>query len=425
MPSSLTVAVIGAGVAGLLAGHELQRAGHRVTIFGKQNQLGGTWVYDPRIESDLLSLDPDREIIHSSLYSSLCTNFPRHLMGFSDFSFTKVYQDSRTFPSHEEVLKFLNEFALQFGIIELIRFSTEVVGIELRDNEWIVESRTSELTQVEGFDAVVVCNGHHTEPRVANFPGIEKWPGMQIHSHNYRDPEPFRDQMPYSPKGQPTVQINGDKPLNPSRRPIKGSHSTATPHAAVVDVQKEFDSGSGQEKPRGDLGLSLALEGGDEPPTSGVLIRSPTTLKLETPSPTVSASFLPPPPQPRDRDMEDLDEGLPITQTPSQNLQPGDQKIVIERAAHKHTGVPTNPWGSMTPKQIQAAMDLWKEKQNAEPETRPGDQRERSGERSGESRGSVFDRIAKNLKKPPEDARDEIRRATLRERIRKEEEAKA
>ncbi|KAL8104102.1 hypothetical protein AgCh_028364 [Apium graveolens] len=62
-----------------------------------------------------------------------------------------------------------------------------------------------------------------------------------------------------------------------------------------------------------------------------------------------------------------------------------------------------------------------REKQNAEPETRPGDQEERSGE----SRGFVFDRIAKNLKKPSEDARDEIKRASLREKIRKEKEAKA
>jgi len=25
--------------------------------------------------------------------------------------------------------------------------------------------------------------------------GIEKWTGYQIHSHNYRVPEPFRDQV--------------------------------------------------------------------------------------------------------------------------------------------------------------------------------------------------------------------------------------
>ncbi|KAL8119222.1 flavin-containing monooxygenase FMO GS-OX5-like [Apium graveolens] len=194
MPS-LNVAVIGAGVAGLLAGRELQRAGHRVTIFEKQNQVGGTWVYDPRVESDLLSLDPDRDIIHSSLYSSLRTNFPRHVMGFSDFSFTKIYEDSRTFPSHEEVLQFLNDFAQQFGLVELTRLNAEVVRVEARNDEWIVESRTGELSLEEVFDAVVVCVGHHTEPRVPNFPGIEKWPGKQIHSHNYRVPEPFRDQI--------------------------------------------------------------------------------------------------------------------------------------------------------------------------------------------------------------------------------------
>ncbi|KAL8099801.1 hypothetical protein AgCh_032164 [Apium graveolens] len=97
-----------------------------------------------------------------------------------------------------------------------------------------------------------------------------------------------------------------------------------------------------------------------------------------------------------------------------------DNFVVVAPKLINFTSV-ADPWGNMTPDQIRAAMDLWKEKYNAEPETRPGDQEERSGE----SRGSVFDRIAKNLKKPSEDARDEIKRAALRERIRKEEEAKA
>ena len=25
--------------------------------------------------------------------------------------------------------------------------------------------------------------------------GINEWPGKQMHSHNYRDPEPFRDKV--------------------------------------------------------------------------------------------------------------------------------------------------------------------------------------------------------------------------------------
>lgn len=175
MSSSLSIAVIGAGVAGLIAVRELQRSGHQVTIFEKSGQIGGTWAYDPRTESDPLSLDPNREIIHSSLYSSLRTNHPRHLMSFSDYPFSKSYGDPRNFPGHEEVLKFLNEFWVEFGLTELTRLSTEVFRVEPVDDsgygEWIVESRRGELSEVDVFEAVVVCNGHHTVPRVAAVKG--------------------------------------------------------------------------------------------------------------------------------------------------------------------------------------------------------------------------------------------------------------
>ncbi|KAA8520490.1 hypothetical protein F0562_014746 [Nyssa sinensis] len=200
MVRSLKAAVIGAGLSGLAVARELKREGHRVVIYEKGDQLGGLWVYDPRVEADPLSLDSDREIVHSSLYRSLRTNTPRHIMGFSDYPFTvRENGDSRNFPRHEEVLNFLNEFARDFGLTELIRFNTEVVGVERVDSrnneEWDVESSSRGLSSHEVFEAVVICNGHHTKPRLANIPGIEKWPGKQIHSHNYRVPEPFRDQV--------------------------------------------------------------------------------------------------------------------------------------------------------------------------------------------------------------------------------------
>lgn len=176
MASSLKVAVIGAGVAGLAAARELLRHGHQVTIYEKAAQIGGTWLYDPRVESDPLGVDPIREIVHNSLYYSLRTNFPRHLMSFTDYPFTKVYLDPRNFPGHEEVLMYLNDFAEHFRLNELTRFSTEVIRVEKRvesmKDEWIVESKKDELNREEIFEAVVVCNGNYTEPRVANFPGI-------------------------------------------------------------------------------------------------------------------------------------------------------------------------------------------------------------------------------------------------------------
>ncbi|KAI3795347.1 hypothetical protein L1987_37999 [Smallanthus sonchifolius] len=91
-------------------------------------------------------------------------------MSFSDFSFEdKSYGDPRMFPGHEEVLKFLQAFANEFGVSEVIRFNSEVVRVDSRDGEFLVEWRTMEVGLTEEvFDAVVVCNGHYTEPRVAN-----------------------------------------------------------------------------------------------------------------------------------------------------------------------------------------------------------------------------------------------------------------
>lgn len=197
MTTSLKVAVIGAGISGLLAVRELQREAHRVVVFEKSQRLGGTWVYDPRVEADHLDLNPDRETVHSSLYYSLRTNLPRLAMGFSDYSLeAREYGDPRNFPGHEEVLKFLEDFATEFRLTELIRFNTEVVRVELGNDEWVVESKTCGSNSEQVFDAVVVCSGHHTEPRVAtDIPGIDKWPRKQVHSHNYRVPEPFRDQI--------------------------------------------------------------------------------------------------------------------------------------------------------------------------------------------------------------------------------------
>ncbi|XP_054814792.1 flavin-containing monooxygenase FMO GS-OX-like 4 isoform X2 [Prosopis cineraria] len=201
MVQSATVAVIGAGVAGLCAARELLREGHTVVVFEKSDQIGGTWKYDPRTESDPLGIDPTREVVHSSLYLSLRTNLPRPLMGFLDYPFPENREngDPRTFPGHEEVLWFLNKFADDFGIGELIRFNREVLRIErvdARNDKWVIQSKSrggDSLFQ-DFFQAVVVCSGHFTEPRIAKIPGVEKWSGNQIHSHNYRVPEPFRDQ---------------------------------------------------------------------------------------------------------------------------------------------------------------------------------------------------------------------------------------
>ncbi|OEL15435.1 Flavin-containing monooxygenase FMO GS-OX-like 2 [Dichanthelium oligosanthes] len=198
-----TVAVVGAGAAGLVAARELLREGLGVAVFEKSGRAGGTWAYDPRADdADPLSRDPAGPgAVHGSLYASLRTNLPRELMGFSGFPMAgRVFAgDARAFPGHREVLAFLDAFAEEHGVLERVRLRAEVLRVRPLGREqgerWVVAWRGEDGEVAEEvFDAVVVCNGHWTVPQVAKIRGIDNWRGKQMHSHNYRVSEPFRDQ---------------------------------------------------------------------------------------------------------------------------------------------------------------------------------------------------------------------------------------
>ncbi|KAG8092516.1 hypothetical protein GUJ93_ZPchr0012g22032 [Zizania palustris] len=195
-----TAAVVGAGAAGLVAARELLREGHAVTVFERSGRVGGTWAYDARSDPDPLGLDPAAPgAVHGSLYASLRTNLPRELMGFSGFALQgRVFAgDPRTFPGHREVLAFLDAFAEESGVAGHVRLRAEVRRLRpLGPGEgWSVEWRGDAGDAEEVFDAVVVCNGHCTVPLVPKLRGIENWRGNHMHSHNYRTPEPFQDQV--------------------------------------------------------------------------------------------------------------------------------------------------------------------------------------------------------------------------------------
>lgn len=43
-------------------------------------------------------------------------------------------------------------------------------------------------------DALFICNGHYSEPSLPSIPGIDDFPGRQLHTHNYRSNEAFAGQ---------------------------------------------------------------------------------------------------------------------------------------------------------------------------------------------------------------------------------------
>jgi len=87
-----------------------------------------------------------------------------------------------TYPSHTEIVKYFNDYVDHFGVRRHIRFNTQVVKVEQRaDGSWQVAYRDSpdgtpiyllqengvnlsSNVKTEDFDAVMVCNGHHSTP---------------------------------------------------------------------------------------------------------------------------------------------------------------------------------------------------------------------------------------------------------------------
>ena len=172
------VAVIGAGPSGITAIKNLKEKGFDVIGFERCSGVGGNWRYD----------DPSG---HSSVFETTHIISSKYTSYYEDFPLPKTTSD---YPSHKELLSYFNEYSEHFGIKKHIQFNAEVIKCEQEDNgRWIIEWKhlNTDLINVQKFDALVVCNGHHHEPRLPNYPG--NFSGEYIHSHSYKKAEPFRN----------------------------------------------------------------------------------------------------------------------------------------------------------------------------------------------------------------------------------------
>jgi cation diffusion facilitator CzcD-associated flavoprotein CzcO len=156
------VGVIGAGAAGLATAKELIREGHKVTVFEQAMRVGGLWVYDPEVDSDLLGVEPHRKRVHSSMYASLRTNLPREVMSFIDFPFlTQQGRDERHYPSHKEVVLYLEDFAKEFDLLHVIQFGTPVEHVELVTMDSTNEKRWKVSRIGQGNKCIVIIIDLH------------------------------------------------------------------------------------------------------------------------------------------------------------------------------------------------------------------------------------------------------------------------
>jgi len=169
-----SVAVIGAGSSGIAAAKALHERGIPFDCFEKSDRIGGNWVFGNRNGM-------------SSAYRSLHINTSRERMEYTDFPMPKSYPD---FPHHAQIAAYFDAYVDRFGFRDRIAFETGVERAErAEDGTWTIALDTGET---RGYDALVVANGHHWDPRWPEPPYPGAFDGEQLHAHFYVDNEPFK-----------------------------------------------------------------------------------------------------------------------------------------------------------------------------------------------------------------------------------------
>uniref|UniRef100_A0A8C5ZUC7 Flavin-containing monooxygenase n=1 Tax=Marmota marmota marmota TaxID=9994 RepID=A0A8C5ZUC7_MARMA len=178
------VAVIGAGVSGLVSLKCCVDEGLEPTCFERTEDIGGLWRFKENVEDG-----------RASIYRSVITNTSKEMSCFSDFP---MPEDFPNFLHNSKLLEYFRIFAKKFDLLKYIQFQTTVLHVKRRPDfsssgQWEVVTQSGGKEQSAIFDAVMVCSGHHILPHMPlqSFPGIERFQGQYFHSRQYKRPAGF------------------------------------------------------------------------------------------------------------------------------------------------------------------------------------------------------------------------------------------
>lgn len=161
-----TVAIIGAGVAGLVTAKTLLRRGYDCSLFERADRLGGVW---------------------AAGYANFGTQVQRELYEFPDWPLPRDVVD---FTPGPVVRDYLEGYAKHFGVWPRITFDAAVthVGRHPAGGGWrVVYTRHGDTLSAD-FDFVVVCTGlYSNKPHLPNFPGQDAFTGDILHISELTD----------------------------------------------------------------------------------------------------------------------------------------------------------------------------------------------------------------------------------------------
>jgi 4-hydroxyacetophenone monooxygenase len=157
---AMRVAVIGAGVSGLLTGLRLKQAEIPFTIFEKSSEVGGTW--------------------YENTYPDCRVDVPSHIYTYSFVP----YDWTSYFCRQDVVRQYLVAFAKEHDLLEHVQFGTEVTDAtwDERSARWTITVQGAEGERAESFSAFVSAVGQLNRPSIPHISGRDTFRGPAFHS---------------------------------------------------------------------------------------------------------------------------------------------------------------------------------------------------------------------------------------------------
>lgn len=171
--------VIGAGPSGITALKNLLDEGIEAVCYDRNDRVGGNWIYSEKPS-------------HSSVFETTHIISSKLLSQYEDYTWEDHGEEVADYPSHQQLASYFQGYARHFDLLDHIQFETTVKHAErISETEWKVTVENKDGQHVETFTDLIVCNGHHWNPRMPEYPGT--FDGEFLHSHDFKKAEPFRD----------------------------------------------------------------------------------------------------------------------------------------------------------------------------------------------------------------------------------------
>ncbi|KAL5406667.1 hypothetical protein PMIN06_005567 [Paraphaeosphaeria minitans] len=164
---NLRVAVVGAGISGIVAGIFLPAKVPNIdlVIYERNDDIGGTW--------------------HTNIYPGVRCDVPAHAY---QATFEASDQWSTAYAEGSEIKAYWKRLVAKYDLVnKFIRLNSRVDKAEWSEErgKWLVTVTSNGKTFEDAVDFLVTATGHFADPRLPDYPGRDEYEGHLRHSSNW------------------------------------------------------------------------------------------------------------------------------------------------------------------------------------------------------------------------------------------------